>query len=173
MHHVPWQQCHLCRSLGFRCGGTRRAKGSKASTLLKDARHKAKLQRLAKPGGLGEQPSRTNSGQCSSRGSKKNFKKNIKKRNIGSIDAKGSIVATQRQSLSTAWPSICDLSQKRLTAPSTGSGVSRVPSDITWNPVEITSRKRLKQSMQSSFRCRGDCPTTNWSIDQYCERCHG
>ena len=48
---------------------------------------------------------------------------------MGSLDAMGSIRASKRQSQSTAWPSIYDLSTKSLAAPSAGSRESRDPSD--------------------------------------------
>jgi hypothetical protein len=36
-----------------------------------------------------------------------------------------------------------------------------------------TLTKRARVEPKYIARCKGQCPKTGWSIDQYCEACHG
>jgi hypothetical protein len=44
------------------------------------------------------------------------------------------------------------------------------------NPGEIMGRELAKRARLASYStsgCKGQCPKAGWSIDQYCEACHG
>ena len=77
-HSVPWIECPEHRAWGFRCGGARRARVPKATTLSKEARQKAKHLRLARIGALGADSKLPNSASCLRKDNKKKYQKNKK-----------------------------------------------------------------------------------------------
>jgi hypothetical protein len=176
-----------------------RAPPTSIQPLLKDKLHLARLKRLARIGPLGSSSKdpqahdmckravARNSGRCPT----KTFKK--KKRKIGVM---GNAQPPKGEGRDIAWPRESHQSQKRLVLCEGLRGelprptkipriVSKQP-DIQRDPSCRTLRsdnpgdrgsdqqaKRPKVAHVSTSRCKGLCPKVGWSIDQYCEACHG
>ena len=64
----------------------------------------------------------------------------------------------------------------RIATPLSGgssSSASSLQRSNHWVQGDNYPNKRLMLVANHSFKCRGNCPTTGWSIDQFCEVRHG
>ena len=173
--------------------GGRRARDSKASHLAsflhKACLKKARLTRLAWIASLGNaQQDGPNSACCLKKDYKQ--KKQINKQ------------THVRASPGSSWPSICGSSVEPkadqtdqffaispvYTNSSRPNQIPRVAAQLACgsssslsslkrsNPGNLGDNipsKQPRNVVGGTFKCKGVCPTAGWSIDQYCEVCHG
>lgn len=189
-HGVPWTTCPTHREGGFRCGPLRLHKRSNGPLKPERRRLKAITRLQAKRcrlGSLGEPKrphfTRLNSGQPTSRQSKKSIKRQQgmrppPKREYG----RGSLVSaispnkqkitsssnSVRVSTIVTLPPDQPKEHEGIKQPSTRPPLKRngVPKSMS-----LAKRARTGQAV-STIRCKGNCPTV-WTIDLYCPRCHG
>ena len=193
-HGIRWLDCPVHREVGFRCKGLSQPKHRKSNTLFQDVRHKARLKRLKRLGTLGRPEDIFNSISCRMKAQKKettnknNIEQDARERfqiskgggpcsdrpSISPCPAREHVLHTFRNRNKTLMRLV--LAKK----PWLNNGVAdtvQFGSAIFNNKPEfrgsITPSKRLRVMPTCISRVRGSCATTGWSIDQYCEACHG
>ena len=174
-HAAGWMQCPSCRETGFRCAGQ-----AKRKFKLVHARSEAVQERLLKRlqfiGPLGS--SASNSTSQSRKHKKKNQKKQpkTKKTNEGSREAsipKGECLTGRRPSfLEAQRANACLRLQGNRCNVGGVTETNRRHSGNLGCSLSVSNPNREKMPKCIS-RVPGSCPTKGWSIDVYCEACHG
>ena len=170
-HNLPWLQCPSHREEGFRCRSSRSARRTKTTLLWKELSYKAKLKRLTRLGHLGQHRANKDDvvnsiGAASMPKKKDNIKKDM------------SAKTTKSGGMQHYRPSISDLSQRprykkaRITNHNLGEQHDVCNQVCNPGPGVKEPSASSARAPQCVSRARGGCPS-NWTIQNYCEACHG